>query len=1302
MPAKIDELQLQIEADASGAIRQLGNLSVALKQVADRADGLKSAASGLNDFAKAVDNMADAKVTKSVHRLQKLASIDYSNLRTGAQSVNLLANSLSQLGNVNIDTKGVNKFASSIKDMQTVASSGGKSPIDRAYTTAMYTAGDAIKTVTGHALQLGGKGASALANFASRMGMIPRLSGGVDRTALSFGNLLRTITPFIGLRGLFGWAQDAVKTGSSIVEVENVIDTSFGNMKKGYEDISGYIYKWAQTTIDGFGVSELAAKQYAGRLMSMFNSSGFDATEGMRDSAAKMSTELIERAGDIASFYDITVDEAMTKIQSGLAGVTRPLRSLGINMTVANMQAYALSQGITTSWQSMDQATQMMLRYNYILDASKYAMGDFSRTANTYANQVRLLSLNFQVLSSTIGQGLISAIAPIISWLNLLIKRLIQAANAFRTFMFSLFGKAIGAAKGVSNDLADYLGDANDSVQDLGGGAGNAADGLGSAGKAAKDLKKQLTVLPFDELNQLAKDTEAASSGGGGGGGGGGAGGGGLGDIGSLLDMSEMDLSGSPVIDAVNKWAEKMRKAFIQGDWTKLGHTIAEGLNSGFQKIYEVLDWKKVGPKVYGFIQPFQATINSMMNKINWDLIGRTFARGLNDIVYTFRMFINGFNWREYGKQFATGMNGFLSEWDSESFGRAIADKFRAAWNWFGGWVEKFNFRLLGVKLKKLIIGALDEMNWSDMGSSLGKLLTGIGTTLSTMFEDGEIREKFSTALSDFVNGFLEDFDSEEFMRGLKAAAKTIIGGLGDAIKKVDKTKLKEDVTTLLKELPWDSIGTAVATVAGAKLATKIFGFTFKKVAEAKISSIFGGGAVSAGGGAASSAGASAAGGAATAAGLTVSQLSIVGAISVGGIALGLWLKKQADESGLTKLFQLDTAGNKSNAAKTTSEGQTKNQQALNAAGINNAGYSTKIQTVPNQPSAPSAPKSTATTNVVTMVMKGIEDSSFVNVKKGVAEIGKYPTYTKTMYGKDGGKFERYVKDLKDTNNYKTEKYLYATDKNWFVTGHNYLVDQKPYATTKQFKGHDVSNFIKYHGYQVDTGAYQATKKFRSDASDAFTTNYSRLADTRPHQANKAFRADASDSFKKNYARLADEGNHTADKWFKATDKGNFTNYSNILNNLPSKKSINVEIDVESKVKEVVANIAGGGRQVIASFQRIFNAKGGLFDKPAAYQVFGEAGAEAAIPLERKSTLRRIGSAISEADGMSGSSELASEIANNLAPIIIQAMSSQQQRPINVNATLYTENNEVLARAVNQGNRNLDKRYNPVSQFAFS
>ena len=115
--------------------------------------------------------------------------------------------------------------------------------------------------------------------------------------------------------------------------------------------------------------------------MSMFNSSGFDANEQMRNSAAKMTTDLIERAGDIASFYDISVDEAMTKMQAALAGMTRPMRALGVNMNVAQLESFALSQGITQSWQSMDQATQMAVRYAYMLEATKYAEGDFGRTA---------------------------------------------------------------------------------------------------------------------------------------------------------------------------------------------------------------------------------------------------------------------------------------------------------------------------------------------------------------------------------------------------------------------------------------------------------------------------------------------------------------------------------------------------------------------------------------------------------------------------------------------------------------------------------------------------------------------------------------------------------------------------------------------------------------------------------------------------------------------------------------------------------------------------------------------------------
>ena len=501
-----------------------------------------------------------------------MSQIDLSNLENKSIDLGLSTNGDSQaVTNLTNVTKAMDKLSRTRK----VNLSIGDAPLRAGLTAGLNSLSRSMSGLFRTSLQLGGQGASALGNFMGKLGLIPRHTTNVNNMALSFGNLLRAVLPFVGLRGVFGWLKESVDLGSSIVEIQNVIDTAFGSLRKGYEDISGYIYKWSKSTIDAFGVSEIAALRYAGRLQSIFNSSGFDVTEGMRDSAAKMTTDLIERAGDIASFYDINVDEAMTKIISGLAGMSRPLRSLGVNMSVANLQAFALSKGIETSWKEMDQATQMALRYQYILNGTQYAENDFQRTSLSLANQLRLLSLNFQVLSSTIGQGLVSAIAPAISWLNALIRRLIQAANAFRVFMWTLFGKPLAAARGYADDLTGSIEDSSDAIGDLGGGASGASDGLGKAGKAAKELKKQLTVLPFDELNQLAKDTNSAGSGGsGGGGGGGGVGGlGGL-DTSGLLPDFTADLDNSPVLDAINKWAKRIRKAFIQRDWQGLGKKI--------------------------------------------------------------------------------------------------------------------------------------------------------------------------------------------------------------------------------------------------------------------------------------------------------------------------------------------------------------------------------------------------------------------------------------------------------------------------------------------------------------------------------------------------------------------------------------------------------------------------------------------------------------------------------------------------------------------------------------------------------
>ena len=1253
MAEKIDELQLGISSDAQSAIDQLGRLANALGKAAEKADLLSQKATGVNNFVTGLKNLTDTdteKLKAVTSRLRSLSKIDLSNIA----DKNL---------DIGVSVNGGTDAVSDIKDLTTslkqLKSSGGaraaigNNIIGTGLKAGLQGAASAAKSLFSWSLKLGGQGASALGSFMGKLGLIPRHTSNVNGMALSFGNLLRTVLPFVGLRGVFGWLKESVDLGSSIVEIQNVIDTAFGSLRKGYDSVSGHIYNWSKTTMDAFGVSEIAALRYAGRLQSIFNSSGFDVSESMRNSASQMTTDLIERAGDIASFYDISVDEAMTKMQAGLVGMVRPLRALGVNMSVANMEAFALSQGIQTSWKEMDQASQMALRYQYILSATQYAEGDFQRTSRSLANEMRLLTLNTQMLSTTIGQGLVSAIAPVIGWLNALIKRLIQAANAFRTFMWTLFGKPLAAAKGVADDLLGSLDDSADAVGDLGSGAGGASDGLGSAGKAAKELKKQLTVLPFDELNQLAKDTDSASSGGSGGGGGGGVGGlGGL-DTGSLLPDFESEFADSPVVQAINRWAARIREAFEKHQWKNLGRIVAEGINAGFEYIYDALDYNKIKPKIVdGFIHPFQDAFNSMMTFIDWKLVGRTFARGLNDVVYILREWITGFEWRNYGSYFAEGLNAMIDGWDANAFGRLIADKFKMAWDFFGGFVETFDFKELGGKLKSGVLGFLDELDPKDMGKSLAGFANGIADTLIEMLGDKEVRDELAASFSEFVNSFLEEFDEEDASYALQLVGDTIFGGLAKALGEIDKSELIYKLSTVLSSLPWGTIGILVGVKAGASLALGIFGTAFKLKAASIIAGIgVGGGATGVATAGATGASGVATGGGGVGSALTTAGLGAAFKTALVGLGIpaalfgfGFYMRSMVEHTGGIYQFYKKNLG--SSDKTSVADAQTKNQKALNNAGINGAGYSTKIQTVERKP------QPTVTQQTVTTTLKGITDPTFKKLILNKEELLKDPTALKTLKGKTDGSYKTTAKDYLSVSTTSATKTALGVIGSTFRTTKTEYNSIGTTTITKTASGAIASAFNTMKTAYNSVVSNTATKTANGVRTGAFNTAWDMFTDLK-------------------------------DKWVTA------------------------HLDIKTNATQVVAGIANGAvgvtRQVLADIWTEYHAKGGLFTGPMGFQVFGEAGAEAAIPLERKSTMKRIASAIVDSGGMgtSNSDEIADAIAMRVLPAMASMIDGMSQRPINNNVTVYTENNEVLARAVNQGNRSLDKRYNPVTQYSY-
>jgi len=230
-----------------------------------------------------------------------------------------------------------------------------------------------------------------------------------ERSMMKFGDSLKTAGKFaiagLGV-GISLVLKDAIQLASDLAEVQNVVDVSFGKSAK-------QINEWSNTALDAFGLSELQAKKFTGTMGAMLKSSGLSG-----DSIVKMSTDLTGLTGDFASFYNLDHEEAFTKIRSGISGETEPLKQLGINMSVANLEAFALTQGITKQWKSMTQAEQVLLRYNYLMKVSKDAQGDFARTSQGFANQQRTLATRFKEVSANIAKEILPTLTEMFAKIN--------------------------------------------------------------------------------------------------------------------------------------------------------------------------------------------------------------------------------------------------------------------------------------------------------------------------------------------------------------------------------------------------------------------------------------------------------------------------------------------------------------------------------------------------------------------------------------------------------------------------------------------------------------------------------------------------------------------------------------------------------------------------------------------------------------------------------------------------------------------------------------------------------------------
>ena len=521
---------------------------------------------------------------------------------------------------------------------------------------------------------------------------------------------------------------------------------------------------------------------------------------------------------DLSAFYNIDTETAFKKLQSGMAGMVRPLRDLGIDLTAATLSEYALSQGIQKSYTEMTQAEKVMLRYNYLMQVTTTQQGDFQRTNASLANSLRTLRAYLSAVGTQIGIGLAAAIRPAIVALNKLMAYLVKAAQAFATFMQTIFGKYKGGASGIAMDMSG----AEEDTSNLADAAGNASDGLSDAADSAKQLKKELSVLPFDELNQLNKDREETGSSGGSGGDGDVGGIKGLTD--SLLDWGDLlnNSEAGKLPDAISEWAERIKKAFKAHDWDKLGEELAWGINKGIDAVYDALDPERFKKKVQPFITAFTQTFNSLVDHIHWNKLGRTVARGINDITWALNSIIEGINWENLGSKLAEFANGLVDEIDATQLGNLIGNKFMIAWNMLYGFASKFNWDELGKKLGDLLNGVNDKIDWSRVAESLTTSFNGAFETLKNFTETvhwSEIADNITGGL----NTAIHTFKWRENGEALGEFINNLLDTINQIVNETDWESFGEGLADMLSELPWGkllyTVGNVIVKAIGGTLA---------------------------------------------------------------------------------------------------------------------------------------------------------------------------------------------------------------------------------------------------------------------------------------------------------------------------------------------------------------------------------------------------------------------------------------------------------------------------------------------------
>lgn len=466
--ARIGNTVAGLPSVASGQLQTITGISSALQSLANipRLPDLSSTARSLTQLGSVASSITAVDMSAAAQKIRELTSALRPLETLGKTNLSSFINSLKKLPDISatLSAMDMTAFAGQIQSVATAIS-----PLTAEIQRMAAAVGALPQPIQNAVAGLMNYNNTARQAGSSTDGLLRKI-----KNLLSLGSII-AITRRI--KSLFG---GMIESSNMFVENMNLFAVSMGDAADEALNFANRVNQLMGIDVSQWIQNQGYFKQIA---------SGFGVVE---DKANLMSQDLTQLGYDISSFFNISVEDAMLKLQSGISGELEPLRRVGYALDIATLQQVAYNHGINESIQNMTQAQKSQIRYIAIMEQSKNAMGDMARTLDSPANQMRIFEQRVDQFKRAIGNGLMPIISAALPWVTAFVKLLTEGAQKIADFLGFEIPKF---------DYGDLVAQSNKGV----------SSSFDDATKAAKEFKGTLSSI--DQLNIIGSDTESSQKG---------------------------------------------------------------------------------------------------------------------------------------------------------------------------------------------------------------------------------------------------------------------------------------------------------------------------------------------------------------------------------------------------------------------------------------------------------------------------------------------------------------------------------------------------------------------------------------------------------------------------------------------------------------------------------------------------------------------------------------------------------------------------------------------------------------------